>query len=135
MGRMLSRVLAREMPALPISTGLGYLPVEPIRFGRHDKVVAVEISDFVCPPGDGHSPPLRGEPRMVTFSFRELSYTVGKGKGLHKVRKTKRALKLSDSILLYEPPFRYSGMELVDLRVGHMRGIDSARGTLLFRQL
>jgi len=36
MGRILPRVSSREMPVLLISTGLGYLPVEPIRFGRHD---------------------------------------------------------------------------------------------------
>jgi hypothetical protein len=43
---------------------------------------------------------------MVAFSFCKVSYAIGKGKGLHKVGKAKRALKLSDFTLLYELPFR-----------------------------
>ncbi len=104
---------------------------EPVGLGGHDKVVSVKVPDFVCPPGNGHTPPLGYETGVVSFGLGQISDAVGKGQGLDKIGEAKNALELSDPSLLDELPIRHLRVEFTDLLVGDMRGIRAARYALL----
>ena len=51
--------------------------VEPIGFGIHDEVISVKVTDFVCPPGNGHSPQLRYEAGMMSLGLGQISDDMG----------------------------------------------------------
>ena len=49
----------------------GQLGREPISFGGHDEVIAVQAADLMRPPGNRDAAPLRENSRMMTFRLRE----------------------------------------------------------------
>ncbi len=104
---------------------------EPVGLGGHDEVVSVKVTDFVCPPGNGHTPPLRYETGMMSFGLGQIPDAVGKGQGLDKIGEAKNAFELSGPSLLDELPIRHLRMELADILFSNVRGIRTARYALL----
>src|SRR5918996_1470644 len=71
--------VSNRLFALGLLLGRGQLAVQLIGLGGHDEIVAVQVADFVSPPGNAHSSPLGGQLRVVALTFRQLSNGVGKG--------------------------------------------------------
>src|SRR5712691_10005435 len=92
-----------------------------VRLGRHDEVVPVEPTDFVGPPGDRDSPPLREESRMVALLLGESANPVGEGQRVGEGRDVERPLELGDAVAFYELPVGELALEIADLGLRHSR--------------
>src|SRR2546425_113884 len=109
-------------------------PVERVRLGRHDEVVAVQAADGVGPPGHRDPPPLGEERGMVALLFRDGPHPVGEGQGGGEVGEGEDALQPPDPVALDDAPARNLGLELARLRLGHGRRVAPAGDALLARQ-
>ncbi len=87
---------------VPIRSG----PVQRIRPGCHYKIVAVQPFDHVSPPRDRDFSPFREQRRVVIFSFRKFSDTVGKRQRRLKIREFEDTLQLPNVIVFDDEPFR-----------------------------
>lgn len=110
-----------------ITSGVGrQVCGETVGLGGHDKVVPVQTTNLMRPPGYGDATPLREERRVVALRFGKRADLVGELKGLGEILQAKDALELAHAVALDDLPLGNLRLELGDFLIGNLWRIGPA---------
>jgi hypothetical protein len=91
--------------------------LQSIRLGSHDEIVSVQTANFMSPPLNGHSAPLRHNQGMVSFFFRDRAYSVRELQCLREILEFEDSLQPLHAVHFLELPTGYLRLEFCDLFV------------------
>src|SRR5579883_1020259 len=100
--------------------------VDLVRLRGHNKVVAMESTNFVRPPCNPNLAPFRQDRRMVPFLFGKMANLLSKRESSQEILKMEDALKTLYPIALDNHPLGYLLPVLCTLLGRHLRCTDAA---------